>query len=1087
MKRNKIKLLILLLTTVLLLGVALCAYADEQYLKNVQISSDGVLSWETDLTDEEYLTVGTLSTLNVKGMSSISLYDLCKNNHLESNTYQVELVVRKYIDKWEYYVTRTWEGTYTYEAPTSYTITVNGGKAYKAGGAEITSAQEGDSVFISFDESVVPAGKYLAWGDCVDGDYNHQLGMLSGTSYDDCITMPARNVTLTPRFEEQTPLSMDLTSGSSKENAKDIYWTLAIGDDKGIVTESGSAYVYEYDLDKDGTKDVTYKEYDEEFSVNSTCSLSGTYVVTVPNVEHSPITFKFPAAAYPVWVGGTRVTEDNRNDILGDGGKARFNPSTNTLTLNNPTISGMHEQAMIYALGIDLTAEGKATLNYAEAATAFNVAADGVNGGKLTLNGDFSISGSGLMSAVWADSCITVKGGSVTCVGGGWGFHTNGDIKIEAGTVEISSGFTGIRAANGNITISGGTVTATGSEEGTGDGAGISSGGKVEIANATVTAKGRVHGIAAGGDITIAGNRVTAETWVQNESQALRADGNLTISGGTVTTKTAATGIHSKGSIKIENGTEKVETYAKKHAASAGTALVIGDGLMIKEPAGGIIQEGYIYEAGGTTEATYALIVPKEVTYPVWVGGTQATESNKNDILGDGGKARFDPSTNTLTLNGLTAGDGLHASGASIVSTGIDLSVKGSATLSGSGYGIYVSKNSEGGGNLTLDGATITYAVAGGSDSGIRADGNISISNSTIDVIAAKNGILAGGSISINGGTVTSEAAGKGICASHGNITISGGTVKATSSAGVNAGMEALNGKVEIKNGINSVTADGAGTALGAGNIMIGDELMIKEPEGGTVGDIPGAYVIKNPDDSIATHVLIVPKEASVPSWTVTFDANGHGTAPTAQTVTDGGTAVKPADPTETGWTFGGWYTDAACTTAFDFSTPVTGNLKLFAKWTEGSSAPTTPATYSVVSITNNAWTKGSGSSVVITVKRSEADETCFSHFTGVQIDGAALPSGAYEAKAGSTVVTLKAETLQKLSAGNHSVAIHFDDGKAEANLTVKDAADTAVPDVPKTGDKSPIGLWIALTVLSAAGLCALTGAGRKRRNAGRR
>ena len=128
-----------------------------------------------------------------------------------------------------------------------------------------------------------------------------------------------------------------------------------------------------------------------------------------------------------------------------------------------------------------------------------------------------------------------------------------------------------------------------------------------------------------------------------------------------------------------------------------------------------------------------------------------------------------------------------------------------------------------------------------------------------------------------------------------------------------------------------------------------------------------------------------------------------------------------------------------------------------------------------------------SGSSVVITVKRSEADETCFSHFTGVQIDGAALPSGAYEAKAGSTVVTLKAETLQKLSAGNHSVAIHFDDGKAEANLTVKDAADTAVPDVPKTGDKSPIGLWIALTVLSAAGLCALTGAGRKRRNAGRR
>ena len=789
---------------------------------------------------------------------------------------------------------------------------------------------------------------------------------------------------------------------------------------------------------------------------------------------------------YPVWVSGTQVTSANKDDILGDGGKARFDPSTNTLTLNNPTISGMHEQAMIYALGIDLMVEGKATLNYPEAATAFNARDDGINGGCLTLNGDFSISGSGLMSAVWADYRITVKGGSLTCTGGGWGLNTDGYITIEAGTVEISSGFTGIKANDG-ITISGGTVNATGSEAGTGNGAGIDAiAGYVKISNAAVTAKGRVYGIAASGDITIAGNSVTAETWVANESQALRADGNLTISGGTVTTKTAATGIRSLGNIKIENGTEKVETDAKKHAVSADATLVIGDGLMIKEPAGGIIQGGYIYEAGGTTEAIHALIVPKEVTYPVWVGGTQVTESNRNDILGDG-KARFDPSTNTLTLSGITASDGLHASGASIVSTGIDLSVKGSATLSGSGYGIYVIGSSEGGGNLTLDGATITYAVASGSESGIRADGNISISNSTIDVTAAKSGIQASGSISINGGTVTSEAAGKGICASHGNITISGGTVKATSSAGANAGIEALNGKVEIKNGINNVTADGAGTAIGAGNIAIGDGLMIKEPEGGTVGDIPGAYVIKNPDDSIATHALIVPKEASVPSWTVTFDANGHGTAPAAQTVTDGGTAVKPADPTETGWTFGGWYTDAACTAAFDFSTPVTGNLKLFAKWTEGSVTPPVTATYSVVSITNSAWTRGSGASVVITVKRSEADDTCFSHFTGVQIDSAALASGDYEAKAGSTVVTLKATTLQKLSAGNHTAAIHFDDGKAEANLTISDAADTVVPEVPKTGDDSPIGLWIALMVLSVAGLWALTGFGRKRRTAGRR
>ena len=672
---------------------------------------------------------------------------------------------------------------------------------------------------------------------------------------------------------------------------------------------------------------------------------------------------------YPVWVSGTQVTSANKDDILGDGGKARFDPSTNTLTLNNPTISGMHEQAMIYALGIDLMVEGKATLNYPEAATAFNARDDGINGGCLTLNGDFSISGSGLMSAVWADYRITVKGGSLTCTGGGWGLNTDGYITIEAGTVEISSGFTGIKANDG-ITISGGTVNATGSEAGTGNGAGIDAiAGYVKISNAAVTAKGRVYGIAASGDITIAGNSVTAETWVANESQALRADGNLTISGGTVTTKTAATGIRSLGNIKIENGTEKVETDAKKHAVSADATLVIGDGLMIKEPAGGIIQEGYIYKAGGTTEATYALIVPK-APLPKVIG----IKANVTGTLENAGG--WDVQTDTLeTLFASATAPVTMSTSFLYTDQACQIADKlTTAPVAGTPYYFVISIDAY----PDTDPATLEWA-----------------DNATLE----------------SGSTLTANK-----------------------------------GTVEIAEFFHS-------------------------PAGG----------------SLSVICKYIETASPVPSWTVTFDANGHGTAPAAQTVADGGAAVKPADPTETGWTFGGWYTDAACTAVFDFSTPVTGNVKLFAKWTEGSSAPVTPATYSVVSITNSAWTRGSGASVVITVKRSEADDTCFSHFTGVQIDGAALASGDYEAKAGSTVVTLKAATLQKLSAGNHTVGIHFDDGKAEANLTVSEAANPVVPEVPKTGDNSPIGLWIALTVLSAAGLWALTGFGRKRRNAGRR
>lgn len=67
----------------------------------------------------------------------------------------------------------------------------------------------------------------------------------------------------------------------------------------------------------------------------------------------------------------------------------------------------------------------------------------------------------------------------------------------------------------------------------------------------------------------------------------------------------------------------------------------------------------------------------------------------------------------------------------------------------------------------------------------------------------------------------------------------------------------------------------------------------------------------------------------------VSFNTNGHGTAPASQTVELNGKAVKPADPTAEGYVFRGWYTTAACTTEFDFNTPITADTTLYAKWDE--------------------------------------------------------------------------------------------------------------------------------------------------------
>ncbi len=72
-------------------------------------------------------------------------------------------------------------------------------------------------------------------------------------------------------------------------------------------------------------------------------------------------------------------------------------------------------------------------------------------------------------------------------------------------------------------------------------------------------------------------------------------------------------------------------------------------------------------------------------------------------------------------------------------------------------------------------------------------------------------------------------------------------------------------------------------------------------------------------------------------SYVVTF-VTAHGSVePSEVTVTDGSTVSQPADPTADGWTFGGWYTDEACTTAYDFNTPVTSYMILYAKWTEAA------------------------------------------------------------------------------------------------------------------------------------------------------
>ena len=71
----------------------------------------------------------------------------------------------------------------------------------------------------------------------------------------------------------------------------------------------------------------------------------------------------------------------------------------------------------------------------------------------------------------------------------------------------------------------------------------------------------------------------------------------------------------------------------------------------------------------------------------------------------------------------------------------------------------------------------------------------------------------------------------------------------------------------------------------------------------------------------------------TINTYTVTFNSNG-GSPVTSQIVTYNATATMPVVPTRSGYSFGGWFSDAALTTVFDFATPITAGVNLYAGWT---------------------------------------------------------------------------------------------------------------------------------------------------------
>ena len=322
---------------------------------------------------------------------------------------------------------------------------------------------------------------------------------------------------------------------------------------------------------------------------------------------------------YGLWVGRTEVTDENKNDILNDGGKAKYDPYFGILTLDNPSLDTGLESA-IYSKNRSLIIEGsvnaigsgygirvengRLTINrgtvYAEGEIAISCRELVINGGKI--NALSKPNGKSDKGAVKVDSSIAVLGGELNATATGadcFGILSGGDTTIISGntTVDVNGsdvgfGVRGIRA-NGTLDIQGGDVKVTANAKASGASSdyayGLFAGNKIKISDGTVyvNANSDDYAVAVSGNIAVSDNVEISGGNVTVIASGYYAHGfswtSFALSGGKVQVTSTGDrdsyGIFANGPITISDG-ELTATCSSNQgeAISADSDVIISGG-----------------------------------------------------------------------------------------------------------------------------------------------------------------------------------------------------------------------------------------------------------------------------------------------------------------------------------------------------------------------------------------------------------------------------------------------------------------------------------------------------------------------------
>ena len=139
---------------------------------------------------------------------------------------------------------------------------------------------------------------------------------------------------------------------------------------------------------------------------------------------------------------------------------------------------------------------------------------------------------------------------------------------------------------------------------------------------------------------------------------------------------------------------------------------------------------------------------------------------------------------------------------------------------------------------------------------------------------------------------------------------------------------------------------------------------------------------------------------------------------------------------------------------------------------------------------------EGKGQSITEGEKKalSFTSNAAYSDFIRVELDGSELSEENYEKAEGSIIITLDADYVATLPAGEHTIGIVSESGTATTTFTVAEKAAPGTSDDSdrdskadadknaKTGDDANLALWLALMLLAGAGITGTTIYTRRKR-----